>query len=246
MHATPHTVARSALFPDAPQARTDRRMPPTEDQLVRRAQRGDQAALGDLLQNHRNQLYNVALRMVANRDDAAEITQDALLKVIQHINNYDGRSKLSTWMVRITMNQSISFLRKRRLRKTTSLDLDLSDASAYNSSTSDGTGPRLADALASDQEPSPHQCVEQDEMVAQLHSAMQRLDEDFRSVLVLRDINDMDYRQIADVLAVPVGTVKSRLFRARLALRQEMAKVYPTLLGEQDEPVSLPQRSSDD
>ena len=71
------------------------------------------------------------------------------------------------------------------------------------------------------------QRVQQAEMMNHLHQALNRVDDDFRSILVLRDINEMDYQQISEVLSVPVGTVKSRLFRARLALREEMAKVFP-------------------
>jgi len=207
-------------------------MPQTEEQLVAAARKGDQSALGELLMNYQNRLYNVSLRMVNNRDDAAEITQDAMLKVVEHIGNFDGKSKLSTWMIRITMNQSISFLRKRKLRKTASLDVTYSSSSAYGGSTSGDSGARLGDAIQDQQEPSPDQRVQTDEMVQQLQLAMDRIDEDFKSVLVLRDINAMDYKQISEVLSVPVGTVKSRLFRARLALRQEIAKVYPEAIPE--------------
>ena len=217
-------------------------MPLSEPQLVHRAQKGDRDALGELLVNHQNRLYNVALRMVGDREDAAEVTQEAMLKIVQHIGGYDGRSQLSTWMIRITMNQAISHLRKRRLRKTISLDADgASSATASQGMTYDGHSTALRDRLPDEQEPDPHQCVEQDEMLVHLHQALNRLEDDFRSVLVLRDINEMDYRQIADVLSVPVGTVKSRLFRARLALRQEMAQAYPMLNDAQ--PDGRPRRN---
>lgn len=197
--------------------------PATEKHLIDLARKGDRSALGQLLDHHHNRLYNVALRMVSNRDDAAEITQDAMLKVVQHIASYDGRSKLSTWMIRITMNQSISFLRKRKLRKTTSLDMEFSSGGTGG----DGDGPNLGDRIAGSEELQPDQRVQKTEMIEQLHKALDCVDDDFRAILVLRDINEMDYQQISDVLSVPVGTVKSRLFRARLALREEMNKVFP-------------------
>lgn len=225
----------TATFPSCA-TRNDRSnmpdQPPTEKHLIELARKGDRSALGQLLDHHHNRLYNVALRMVSNRDDAAEITQDAMLKVVQHIASYDGRSKLSTWMIRITMNQSISFLRKRKLRKTTSLDMEFSAGGNASSSGSGkggatGDGPSLRDRIAGDEELQPDQCVEKVEMLEQLHKALDRVEDDFRAILVLRDINEMDYQQISDVLSVPVGTVKSRLFRARLALREEMSKVFP-------------------
>ncbi len=224
--------ARRRVTPARPASRTHgQSMPdqtPTEKQLIDRARKGDRSALGELLENHHNRLYNVALRMVSNRDDAAEITQDAMLKVVQHIGSYDGRSKLSTWMIRITMNQSISFLRKRKLRKTTSLDMEYSGGGSGSAASSDGgEGSALRERIAGDEEHEPSQRVEQSEMITQLHLALDRVDAVFRSILVLRDINEMDYQQISQVLSVPVGTVKSRLFRARLALREEMSKVFP-------------------
>jgi RNA polymerase sigma-70 factor (ECF subfamily) len=216
-------------------------MPLTEQQLLDRAKAGDRQAMGELLSNYQNRLFNVALRMVNNRDDAAEVTQDAMLKAVEHLKGYDGRSQLSTWMIRITMNLSISHLRKRKLRKMASLDADNRSGGAPGGGGGGGAGfspgssgggsesHAMRDRLEDDLELSAEQCVEEDEMLAEMNLAMDRLDEEFRSVLVLRDINEMDYREIADVLEVPVGTVKSRLFRARLALREEMSKVYPEL-----------------
>ncbi|MEX0774219.1 MAG: sigma-70 family RNA polymerase sigma factor [Phycisphaeraceae bacterium] len=219
--------------------------PPTmlvfsEQQLIERARRGEQAALGDLLERYRCRLYNVCLRMVGNRDDAAEVTQDAMLKVIEHFHDYNGQAAVSTWMIRICMNLSISHLRKRKLRLTTSLDGDGRPGRGSGGSGGSGGGgddqmSPLLNVLADggslggprDGELAPPQSVEQREMVAHLHEAMGRLDEEFRAVLVLRDLQEMDYQDIAAALSIPMGTVKSRLFRARLALRQEMQQRYP-------------------
>ena len=200
--------------------------PPTEAQLVTAVRRGDHAALGRLLELHQHRLYNVCLRMVGHRDDAAELTQDAMLKIIEHIGDFKGHSALGTWMIRIAMNLSLSHLRKRKLRRTTSLD---ADNGRYVPAGDGGTqAAPLRDRLAGSREPDPSQHVQQREMVARLHQALGRLDDDFRAVLVLRDIDQMDYRQIAEVLGVAVGTVKSRLFRARLALRQQMNELEGT------------------
>jgi RNA polymerase sigma-70 factor (ECF subfamily) len=190
-----------------------------EPQLVARVMRGDRAALGDLLSAYQHRLFNVSLRMVGNRDDAAEVTQEAMLKIVEHIRDYNGKAAISTWMIRIVMNLSISLLRKRKLRQTASLEGAMPDNGDQSAA--------LRDRIADEREPGPEQSVQRREMIAHLHKALARLEEDFRAVLVLRDIDELDYSRIADVLGVPVGTVKSRLFRARLALRHEMLQVYP-------------------
>ena len=200
----------------------------SETVLIEQVQDGDRAALGRLLEMHQDRLYNVALRMVSNRDDAAEVTQDAFVKIIQHIDSFRSEAQITTWMTRIVMNQAITRLRRRKLRDHASLD-----------SVRPGTGDSdqaasLRQVLEDTREPGSEQSVEDKEMIERLLAAIDRLDTDFRAVLVLRDLEEMDYQQIADTLEIKVGTVKSRLFRARLALRQEMQKIAPaaTRFGE--------------
>ena len=198
-------------------------MPESLDpQLVDKAIQGDQGALGQLLSDQQQRLYNVALRMVGNRDDAAEVTQEAMLKVIENINSFRGHSQITTWMIRITMNLSFSHLRKRRLRQTTSLD-----ATGSTGPQDDQLTP-LREQLSNPGELGPDLRVQQSEMVSHLITALDKQQDDLRAVLVLRDIDELDYDQIAEVLEIPVGTVKSRLFRGRLALRKEMLNIYPS------------------
>ena len=197
----------------------------TDDALVVAAAGGQAEALGQLLQRYQSRLYQVCLRMVSNRDDAAEVCQDAMLKIVQHIGDFRSGSAVSTWMIRIAMNLSISHLRKRKLRRTASLD------AAYGGDDGDARPATLGLRLADDGEPGPEHRVQTNEMIARLHDALGRLDEEFRSVLVLRDIEQMDYQGIADTLSLPVGTVKSRLFRARLALREALADEEPAARG---------------
>ena len=196
-------------------------MPPTSEQaILAKAKRGDQQALGELLVAYQDRLYNVCLRMVSNRDDAAEVCQDVLVKIIQGIGKFRGESGLGTWMTRIAMNQSISHLRRRRVRRTVSIDQNYG---ADNGPDDQATA--LRHQIQDQREPGPDQCVEDSEMLNRLHQAMANLDDDFRAVLVLRDIEQQDYATIGQTLDVPVGTVKSRLFRARLALRNEMDRL---------------------
>lgn len=194
-----------------------------EQQLVAAVVKGDQHALGKLLEAMQPRLFNVCLRMLGNRDDAAEVTQEAMLKVIEHVQDFRLQANIATWMIRIAMNLSISHLRKRKVRLAASLE--------HASTTGTGAGAdqsaTLRQQIEDRRELDPAQSVQQKEMLVHLQAALAGLEEDFRSVLVLRDIEEMDYQQIATVLDVPVGTVKSRLFRARLALRHEMLKRCP-------------------
>lgn len=210
-------------------------------ELVDQAKAGNHGALSELLQSHQKRLFNTTLRMVGNHDDAAEVTQETLLKVIEHIGEFNGQASISTWMTRIAMNLSFSHLRKRRVRQTVSLD---TGGSAHRSGSSGGFGDDqltpLREQIANWREPGPQLRVEKDEMVAQLQSALNGLQDDLRAVLVLRDIDDLDYQQIADVLAIPVGTVKSRLFRARLALRKEMHKRSTSSCPAMNQPQDTP------
>lgn len=196
-------------------------MQSSEPELLRRARDGDHAALSEVLRSLQGRVYRVCLRMVSHRDDAAELTQDVLLKVCQGIREFKGDAELTTWATRIAMNHSISHLRKRRLRQTTSLD----GWTPNGEVDADDQATALRARLADGREPGPADRVEQGEEVRRLQRAIAELDEEFRAVLVLRDIEELDYAQIARVLELPVGTVKSRLFRARLALRERMAEV---------------------
>lgn len=195
---------------------------PSEQQLLEQIRGGNRTALGLLLKAQERRLYNVCLRMVSNRDDAAEVCQDAMLKIVQSIDRYRGEAALSTWMIRIAMNTSISHLRKRRLRQTVSLD---GSNNGRGGTDAGNDPPSLGLALADDREPGPVSRVETDEMLDRLQRAIAGIDDDFRAVLVLRDIDEMEYQQVADTLELPIGTVKSRLFRARLALREQMEKL---------------------
>lgn len=192
--------------------------PERERQLVRQLQSGDRGALGELLGAYHRRVYHQCLRMLSNPDDAAEVTQDALTKAIQHVDGFKGDSRFGTWLFRIAMNVSISHLRRRKVRQAASLDKQAS-ADAGSDQAAD-----LKALLSQRREPQPDQSVEQREQVELLMAALDRLEANLKGVILLRDLQGMDYQQIADVMGVPVGTIKSRLFRARLALREAMVQ----------------------
>ncbi len=182
--------------------------------LLLQARAGDRAALEALLRGHEERLYNICLRLVRHPQDAADLTQDTFVQAITHLDQFDQRSQFGTWLTRIAMNQCFSHLRKAKVRRAVSLDQDRPDAG--------GQPHRLADDLADHRELSPQLDVQEKEMLERLHAAMGALDADHQAVLVLRDLEQMNYDDMAQTLDLPVGTVKSRLFRARTALREQM------------------------
>ncbi len=213
--------ASSAPAP-APTVNTSRLTPLRELQLLE-AYRSEGAdahrALTELLAGYQRRIYSVCYRMVRSPDDAADLTQDVLLKVVEHLSTYDGRSKLSTWIIRVAMNASLSHLRRAKLRETRSLD---AAAGGSESGESEKAARQPRSAVLSSREPSPVQGVEQDQQRMLVLQALDTLDPDTRALLVLRDMQDMDYQQLAEALDVPLGTIKSRLFRARAAFRDAL------------------------
>jgi RNA polymerase sigma-70 factor (ECF subfamily) len=155
--------------------------------------------------------------MVRDRELATDLTQDAFVKVIQGLHSYDGRAKLSTWMIRVTMNVCLSRLRSEKLRRHASLE---AMAERPRGGSEEGSGGlTAADQFSQIREQSQDESVEFHEDRERVLRALSTLDPDQRAVLILCDCRGLPYEQIAEVLGVAVGTVKSRLFRARAALR---------------------------
>lgn len=190
--------------------------------LVRRIRGGDAALWPELIARYQDRLFSVCLRLVHNREMAADLTQDTFVKVIQNLDKYDGRSKLSTWLIRIAMNVSLSKLRSEKLRRHASLDAPGGpNGGGGGGSTGIGAdGPSWGSQIAQRTELSGLSGVERDQERLTLLEALRLVDEEQRAILILRDGHGLEYEQIAEALQVAVGTVKSRLFRARLALRE--------------------------
>jgi RNA polymerase sigma-70 factor, ECF subfamily len=200
--SVPH--GHEALAPDIPR-------------LITQARSGDQQALEQLLNQHADMLYAVCFRMCGHAEDARDLAQDVLVKVIEALDSFDGRAKFSTWMTKIAMNHCLTHRRRQKLRGHASLDTLTGGTSE---SPSEGRG------FEQTRELSAHAGVEHTEMQQVLRRAMQELDPDSRALLILRDVRDLDYGQISEVLDIPLGTVKSRLFRARAALRGRIETLW--------------------
>lgn len=183
--------------------------------LVERIRSGDHDAWSELLGPYQDRLFAVCVRMVGDRELAADLAQESMVRVIQRLDTFRGGSKLSTWIIRVTMNVCLSKLRSEKLRRHASLT---PTSRAGEDNVRDSWTPEA-------REPGGVSRVELDEQRQRLSEALLGISADQRAILILRDNRGLDYEQIAEVLGVAVGTVKSRLFRARNALRNAMEEL---------------------
>jgi RNA polymerase sigma-70 factor, ECF subfamily len=168
--------------------------------LVAAARAGDRAALERLLSLHYDRIYAVCRRLAGNDADAQDATQEALLAVVKGLPRFDGRAAFSTWCYRVATNACLDELRRRSRRSGTELPADDSGAMVADGPGLDDT---VSDRLAID-------------------DALARLGEEFRAPIVLRDVCQLDYAEIAEILDIPPGTVRSRIARGRAALRNRL------------------------
>jgi RNA polymerase sigma-70 factor (ECF subfamily) len=187
--------------------------------LLRKAQAGDRAAYGQLVLMYQDRLFNAVLRLVGDRDEAMELTQEAFTRGLMKLETFRGDSAPYTWLFRIAVNLAISQLRK--VQKQRVFSLDRPDAPGTARPRSGDQAQALVDRLAGGG-PLPSERAEQRERDEAILAALGRLDAEYRAVLVMRDIEGFDYQQMAELLDLPLGTLKSRLFRARLSLRDEL------------------------
>jgi RNA polymerase sigma-70 factor, ECF subfamily len=188
--------------------------------LLQKAQAGDRGAYGQIVLLYQDRLYNAVLRLVGDREEARELTQDAFMRGLQKIDGFRGDASPYTWLFRIAVNLAISHLRKSHRVRVFSLDRPGGGNGRY---ASDDQAASLIDRIARDSaQQAPPERLEGRERDQAVLAALGRLDAEYRAVLVMRDIEGFDYQQMADILGLPLGTLKSRLFRARMALRDEL------------------------
>lgn len=176
-----------------------------EQELVRRAAAGDDSAFEQLVLAHQTQVYNLCLRLSGNEADAMDLSQEAFIRAWRGLGQYQFGAAFSTWLYRLTRNVCIDFLRRQKRSKTVPLTLSDEDGESELP---------LPDSAAT-----PEESALEAERRQALADAMQQLSPEHREILTLRVINDLPYEQIAEILHIRVGTVKSRLARARLALK---------------------------
>ncbi len=198
-----------------------------DSELVERLKLGDAEAFRVVYMRYKGKAYSLAFGVVRNRDDAAEITQEAFLRVHRNIQAFQGQSSFYTWFYRIVMNLSIDHQRKARGHATYELDDSLDLSSKEGALTSRGQAP--ASPLAE---------LNNKELRGLINEALAHLPELHRAAVILREIEELSYEEIAEVLGVPVGTVMSRLFYARKRL-QALLEPYGSNAGAV-QPVEVP------
>ncbi len=189
-------------------------IPLDEAELIEQCRRGERSAFEQFVRRYQDRVFNLCWRMCGNRADAEDLTQEAFVRAIQAIDRFDGRAGVYTWLFRIAVNLVLSDRRRAARRPTCSLEA----AGAMTDASIDSARGRIAAVEAT---PAEQACDQ--ETHRRVAQAVAELDEEHRSVVILRDMESFGYEEIAEILEVPIGTVKSRLHRARLALRDKLA-----------------------
>ena len=180
-----------------------------ESALVQRCAAGDEAACTELVGEHQRMVIQLAMNLLGDRDEAVDLSQEVFLRVFRTIHRFRGQSSLRTWIYRIAVNQARNkhrFWRRRHRADQVSLDEHLASHGEF----------------VSDGDATPERVLAQKELAARLQTALDRLPFDQRTAIVLREIDGLSYDEIAFSLGLAIGTVKSRLTRARQALRLEL------------------------
>lgn len=194
---------------------TDRTAVLATDALVKKAKRGDEAAFWVLVETYERFVYHTALRMLrvcgGRAEDGEDVAQSAFLKAWRSISSFRGECAFSTWLYRITVNCARDHCRTEARHPTTSLSAVGDDDEEF-----------AIDVPVTEGDEVPEDALDRKETVRLVRHAIQSLPEDMRTVILLRDIEELSYAEIADLLGLETGTVKSRLNRARMALKEAL------------------------
>lgn len=180
-----------------------------ERELIERAKAGDEASFEQLIMGCKTKAYNTALRYLRNEEDALDVLQDSLIKVFRHLGQFKGDCKFDTWVYRIVVNTCNDFLRKSRPNMM---------VDRYHGDTSD----REPILDLPDYAPSPIELLETKETVKLVLECLDQLAAEHREVIILRDVQGFSYDEISVILDCSVGTIKSRINRARIRLREKL------------------------
>ena len=185
-----------------------------ESVLVAQAREGDTQAFGELVRRYESKIFRLAQHVTQNREDAEDVLQETFMKAYEHLDQFKGDSKFYTWIVRIAVNQALMKLRRRRSDKSVSLDETIDT----------GEDTVVREIAAWDEDP--EQRFSREELGEILDGAIQSLDPIYRSVFVLRDVEELSTEETAEALDLSVPAVKSRLLRARLQLREKLTRFF--------------------
>jgi RNA polymerase sigma-70 factor (ECF subfamily) len=186
-----------------------------EIELVNRAKSGDRKALAQLVKNHQQTIYNFSFKICRDREKAENIMQETFLSMIKHLNQFDGNSRLSTWLYRIVSNHCLMQARKQKDKHFISLNDETDDDNEF-----------YTDKYIADWSKIPTNVVENEELRQIMDEAIKKLDPDYRIVFLLRDIEGLSTEETAQATDLSIPAVKSRLHRARAFLRREISKAF--------------------
>jgi RNA polymerase sigma-70 factor (ECF subfamily) len=181
-------------------------------QLVREVQAGRTEAYGFLVRKYQDRVFNTCWRICGHLEDARDLTQDAFVKGLENIASFRHQSRFYTWIFRVAVNLALSHRRRSKTRQAASLD----QPRGPDGTQAEALAKRVRDVHGED----PVTTASNGELQGKVVAALQQLEDDYRAVVVLRDIEGFDYAEIGAILDLPTGTVKSRLHRARMALRE--------------------------
>lgn len=205
-------------------------MSKSEKALISKAKKGDKTAFEELIVLNEKKVYNLAYRMAGNREDAFDISQEAFIKVYNNLESFKEESTFSTWVYRIASNVAIDFLRKRDKIFTTAFYTVMND------------GQDEVEIQLIDKNQTPEQALEAVEFNEMLQKALNKLPADQKTVIILRDVNGLSYEEISNIVLVNIGTVKSRISRAREKLRETLllsGNFSPSISSELNKEVGL-------
>lgn len=181
-----------------------------ENKLIKKAQKGDASAFEKIIAEYQNVVYSIAYRYAENSEDAADMSQEIFIKMFRNINTFQFKSKLSTWIYRVATNTCIDLVKKTKNdRNTYSID------DGYENSDGETKYSEIADDSSR-----PDVALEEGEVRDVINMAISRLNEDYRLVIILRDIQGLSYDEISEIVGCSVGAVKSRISRGRKNLRE--------------------------
>lgn len=186
----------------------------TESALVTAAKAGDYDAFEQLVNRYEHKIYRLGLNITGNPEDAEDVLQETFLKAFENLGRFREDSRFYTWIVRIGVNQALMKLRKRRTDKSVSLDDPIEE------------GGEIIPRDFADWKPNPEQLLGRTETREIMERAIQNLPVSFRTVFQLRDVEGLSTEETAEMLGLTISAVKARLFRARLRLREELAKFF--------------------
>ncbi len=191
----------------------------SELDLVRRCQAGDTEAFDELVSRYRTRVFGMIYNMVHSEQDAWDLAQDSFLKAWKSIKRFRGRSSFYTWIYRIVMNVTIDWLRKKQIKGA---GTEFDDAIQLRQVDPASKTVPKAEAL-------PYETIERDEIRARIDKAIAQLSPEQRAVILMKEIDDMQYHEIAEALGCSIGTVMSRLFYARKKLQTLLRDVYENI-----------------